>query len=163
MNPRIHSTVQLRGCTIAESAEIREYCTLHEVELTDDVQVLERVSIRRSTLGKGAFVNAGCVIENATIEGLVQIAPNCSVMGVWHSFDEKSVSYEDVFNRITLKKNCLLGTGVIVVPGITIGEGAVIGAGTIVTKDVPAHHICYGVPPNQTCMPISKYLARRQL
>jgi acetyltransferase-like isoleucine patch superfamily enzyme len=162
MADKIHPTVQKRGSTISQSAEVREYCSLHEVELADDVVILERVSIRRSTLARDAFVNAGSVIENATIEEDVQIAPNCSIMGVWHEFDERHVSDEDVFSRITLKKNCLLGAGVIVTPGVTIGEGAVVGAGTIVTKDIPANHICYGIPPQQTCMPIEKYLHKKK-
>ena len=159
----IHPTAQLRGSTIANSAEVREYCTLHEAELAEGVVLLERVSMRRSSLGKNVFINAGSVIENADIGEDVQIAPNCSIMGVWHDFDEHNVSREDVFTRITLEKKCLLGAGVIVTPGVTIGEGAVIGAGTVVIKDVPAHHICYGVPPQQTCILISEYLARRKI
>lgn len=162
MNSKIHPTVQRRGSAIAQSAEVREYCTLHESELSDDVVILERVSIRRSTLARGSFVNAGSVIENATVEEDVQIAPNCSIVGVWHEFNEHHVSDEDVFSRITLKKNCLLGAGVIVTPGVTIGEGAVVGAGTIVTKDIPAHHICYGIPPQQTCLPIAEYLQKKK-
>lgn len=48
--------------------------------------------------------------------------------------------------KIQLKKGCLLGMDTIVLPGVTIGEGAIIGAGSIVTKDIPAWTIATGRP-----------------
>ena len=47
---------------------------------------------------------------------------------------------------IHIGKHCWLGAGVIVMPGITIGDGAVIGAGSVVTKDIPANVIAIGSP-----------------
>lgn len=47
---------------------------------------------------------------------------------------------------IHLKKGCSIGTRSLVMPGVTIGEGAIIGAGSIVTKDVPAWTIAVGCP-----------------
>ena len=43
-------------------------------------------------------------------------------------------------------KNCWLGAGVIVMPGVSIGDGSVIGAGSVVTKDIPAGVVAYGNP-----------------
>ena len=48
--------------------------------------------------------------------------------------------------RITLKKGCLLGTHTMVMPGVTVGEGALIGAYSLVTKDIPAWTIAMGRP-----------------
>lgn len=47
---------------------------------------------------------------------------------------------------IHIGKNCWLGTGVIVVPGVTIGDNAVIGAGSVVTRDIPANCVAVGNP-----------------
>ncbi len=47
---------------------------------------------------------------------------------------------------ITLKRGCYLGAGCLLLPGVTIGEKAVVGAGAVVTKDVPAGKIAVGVP-----------------
>lgn len=47
---------------------------------------------------------------------------------------------------IHIGKNCWLGAGVVVVPGVTIGDNTVIGAGSIVTKDVPANVVAFGNP-----------------
>ena len=43
-------------------------------------------------------------------------------------------------------KNCWLGAGVVVLPGVTIGDNTVIGAGSIVTKDIPANVVAVGNP-----------------
>ncbi len=49
-------------------------------------------------------------------------------------------------DSVTLKKGCWIGAGVIILPGVEIGENSVIGAGAIVTKSVPKHVVCVGNP-----------------
>ena len=158
---RIHPTAIVVEGSIAPSVEIREYCTLHDSNVANDCVIYERVTLKRTALGKGSFVNAGSYLENVTVGERTQIGPNCSLPGVWHEFDEKYVSDENVFTPITIGNGSLLGAGVIVMPGVTIGSGVVVGAGTIVTKDIPDHHICYGPPSTQVRMPISEYLAKK--
>lgn len=53
---------------------------------------------------------------------------------------------EDQIGKIHLKKNVWLGTGVTVLPGVTIGENTIVGAGSVVTKDLPANVIAAGNP-----------------
>jgi acetyltransferase-like isoleucine patch superfamily enzyme len=48
--------------------------------------------------------------------------------------------------EIKLCKGCSTGTGSIIMPGVTIGEGAIVGAGSLVTKDIPAWTIATGRP-----------------
>lgn len=59
------------------------------------------------------------------------------------SLREKGYQYN---MSIHIGKNCWLGAGVIVVPGVTIGDNVVIGAGSIVTKDIPSNVVAYGNP-----------------
>lgn len=54
------------------------------------------------------------------------------------------------YGSILIDKDAWLGTGVIVMPNITIGEGAVVGAGSIVTRDVPPYTIVMGSPARPT-------------
>ena len=54
-----------------------------------------------------------------------------------------------VRGHIHLKKDCWLGAGVIILPNVTIGECAVIAAGSVVTKNVPDHAIVGGVPARE--------------
>lgn len=50
------------------------------------------------------------------------------------------------YGKIHLCKNCAIGTGSLVMPGVTVGEGAIVGAGALVTKDIPAWTIALGRP-----------------
>lgn len=80
------------------------------------------------------------------------IITNCSII-LCHRRDMKNYrkydnSYElpYIHNSVTLKRGCQIGMGSIVMPGVTIGEGAIIGARSVVTKDIPAWTIAAGAP-----------------
>lgn len=61
--------------------------------------------------------------------------------------DDTYVYIGDQYNLpIHIGKNCWLGAGVIVVPGVTIGDNSVIGAGAVITKDIPANVVAVGTP-----------------
>ena len=51
-----------------------------------------------------------------------------------------------IVKPILLKKGCLVGMNSFVMPGVTIGEGAIVGAGSLVTRDIPAWTIAAGRP-----------------
>lgn len=77
----------------------------------------------------------------------VFIGPNCSLCTVIHAFhaDQRN---EGIMRAlpITIGNNVWIAANVVVLPGVTIGEGAVIGAGSVVTKDIPAHSLAAGNP-----------------
>lgn len=86
-----------------------------------------------------------------TIEDGVHIAAD--VRFLCHKKDLSDYSVGDIYGQqpykygeIHLCKNCAIGTGSLVMPGITVGEGAVVGAGALVTKDIPAWTIAIGRP-----------------
>lgn len=51
-----------------------------------------------------------------------------------------------IYKPITLKKRCQIGMGTIIMPGVTVGEGAIVGARSVVTKDIPAWTVATGAP-----------------
>ena len=75
------------------------------------------------------------------------IGPNCVLATANHpilpELREKAYQYN---LPIRIGRNCWLGAGVIVVPGVTIGDNTVIGAGSVVTKDIPANVVAVGNP-----------------
>ena len=75
------------------------------------------------------------------------IGPNCVFATANHpilpELREKAYQYN---LPIRIGRNCWLGAGVIVVPGVTIGDNTVIGAGSVVTKDIPANVVAVGNP-----------------
>lgn len=60
--------------------------------------------------------------------------------------DDEAWNLPYIYRPITLKKGCQIGMGSIIMPGVTIGEGAIIGARSVVTKDIPAWTIAAGSP-----------------
>jgi len=95
------------------------------------------------TLGKyidiGAFtyINASSGI---TLEDYVQIGSHCSLYS-FSTIDNKK-------GKIILKKNSRLGTHSVVMPGVTIGKNAVIGAFSFVNTDIPDNCLAFGIPAN---------------
>ena len=58
----------------------------------------------------------------------------------------RSKQYPDTYSAITLKKGCSIGANATLLPGITVGQGAMVAAGAVVTKDVPDNAIVVGTP-----------------
>ena len=73
--------------------------------------------------------------------------PNVTIATASHPLDPELRSKGLQFNKpVRIGKNCWFGAGVIVVPGITIGDNVVIGAGSVVTKDLPSNVVAVGNP-----------------
>ncbi len=80
---------------------------------------------------------------NIYIEDDVQIAMNVSLITNNHDFYDRAVL---TVKDIHIKKNVWIGSGAIILPGITIGENSIVGAGSVVTHDVPDNTIVAGNP-----------------
>ena len=93
------------------------------------------------TLGKFTDIGAFTYInarKGVIIEEDVQIGSHCSIYSV-STIDNKD-------GRVVLKKNCRIGSHCVVMPGVTIGENAIIGAHSFVNRDIPADCVAFGVP-----------------
>jgi len=55
------------------------------------------------------------------------------------------------FGRIVIGDNCFIGTGAIIMPGVSIGQNSVVGAGAVVTRSVPVNSVVVGVPARRIC------------
>jgi len=99
-------------------------------------------------IGKNVFINSGCRFQDQggiTIGDDALIGHNAVLATLNHSFapdDRKSMEPAP----IVIGKNVWLGANVTILPGVTIGDNAVVAAGAVVTKDVPEGMIFGGVP-----------------
>ncbi len=101
-------------------------------------------------IGARTFVNFGCVAldcASITIGADVQIGPNVQLLTPTHPLDpaERRAKIEAA-EPIVIGDNVWLGGGAIVLPGVTIGEHTVVGAGAVVTKDLPPCVVAVGNP-----------------
>ena len=101
-------------------------------------------------VGARTFVNYGLValdVASIAIGDDVQIGPNVQLLTPTHPVepDARRAKWEAA-EPIAIEGNVWLGGGVIVLPGVTIGENTVVGAGSIVTKDLPPNVVAAGNP-----------------
>lgn len=89
----------------------------------------------KTDIGAFTYINAK---NGVIIEDYVQIGSHCSIYSV-STIDARE-------GKVTLKKNCKIGSHSVIMPGITIGENSIVGACSFVNKDVPSDVVAYGVP-----------------
>jgi acetyltransferase-like isoleucine patch superfamily enzyme len=90
---------------------------------------------RRTDIGAFTYINAKFGV---TIEDEVQIGSHCSIYSV-STIDETE-------GPVVLRRNCRIGSHTVIMPGVTIGENAIIGACSFVNRDIPANATAYGTP-----------------
>jgi acetyltransferase-like isoleucine patch superfamily enzyme len=103
---------------------------------------------KHTRIGKNVFINHACSfldLGGITIEDDVMIGPRVNLVTENHPVDPLQRKSLDL-KSILVKKNAWIGAGATILPGITIGENAIIAAGAVVNKDVPANSIVGGVP-----------------
>lgn len=99
-------------------------------------------------LGKGTYINVNCnFIDDGEIfvGEKVMFGPAVTIATVGHPVkpDMRQYMYAD---PVHIGNNCWIGANVVICPGVTIGENTVIGAGSVVTQDIPANVVAVGNP-----------------
>jgi acetyltransferase-like isoleucine patch superfamily enzyme len=106
---------------------------------------------RGVNIGNGVMIGMGCILDHAfpeyiTMEDNTALAGNVYIIchsNPYKHFKGKLLSY---VAPVTLKKGSWVGVNATILPGVTIGENAVVSAGAVVSKDVPANTIVAGNP-----------------
>jgi maltose O-acetyltransferase len=102
------------------------------------------------SVGARTFINYGAVVLDAAevkIGADVQIGPNVQLITALHPLEsEPRRRGVETAAQVCVGEGAWLAGGVIVLPGVSIGADAVIGAGSVVTNDMPAGHLCFGNP-----------------
>lgn len=100
------------------------------------------------TVGKNVFLNSGCKVQDqggVTIGDNTLIGHNVVLATLNHAFDP-SRRADMCPAPIQIGRDVWIGSNAVILPGVTIGDGAVIAAGAVVSKDVPQNAVVGGVP-----------------
>jgi len=117
----------LRGAVIGADCNICDHSYIDE-----DVVIGDRVTIKGQV----------AVIDGMRIEDDVFIGPNASFTN--DAFPRSKQPFQ--YGEIVIKRGATIGSGAILLPGVTVGEWAMVGAGAVVTKDVPPFTVVVGNP-----------------
>lgn len=132
-------------CSCGKNVSIGKKCTVYGAE---NLSVDDHVSI-----GPGALIM--CTRAKITIGSHTMFGPNVTMITGGHRTDIRGRFMDEISNAekrpeddkdITLMGDNWIGANATILKGVTVGEGAVVAAGAVVTKDVPAYSIVGGVP-----------------
>lgn len=103
-------------------------------------------------IGDHTWIGQCCFLHSAggiIIGKAVGIGPMVKILTSVHSENDlsKPILLNDLeFKKVIIEDGCDIGVGSIILPGVKIGEGSIVGAGSVVTKDVPSFSVVAGVP-----------------
>lgn len=108
--------------------------------------------LRGTKIGKNVCIDKGVFIEGwrpylVTIKDNVEIGPKAIIVAIDSSYN--TISQRDIpilYGEVTIERNAYIGTGAIILPGVTVGEYSIVAAGAVVTRDVPPRTVVAGVP-----------------
>jgi UDP-2-acetamido-3-amino-2,3-dideoxy-glucuronate N-acetyltransferase len=127
------------GCVVADQAHVRERTEIgadsvvgRGASVENDVRIGARVKLQT-----GAYVTAWSVLEDDVFVAPGVVLTNDPTAGRRRGEDLRGA---------VLRRACRIGGGAVLLPGVEIGEEAFVGAGAVVTRDVPARAVALGVP-----------------
>jgi UDP-2-acetamido-3-amino-2,3-dideoxy-glucuronate N-acetyltransferase len=131
-------------CEIGENLDTGYFVVLRRCIIGNNVCVWSHSIIDPGAIiGHRTKIHAGCYIAQATvIENNVFLGPGVVITNDRHPVRTNP----DFWEPVRIKRGAKIGANVTLLPGITIGENALIGAGSVVTKDVPDNEIWVGNP-----------------
>ena len=141
MNSGYHTEAEVRDC-------LRE---ITRSQVPDTVRVFTPLNINYGPgvrFGDDCFLNFGCTllaIGGITIGDGAFIGPHCVLATEYHP-EDPATRHTLLTKPIVIGRNAWLGADVKVLAGVTIGENAIVAAGSVVTKDVPANMVVAGSP-----------------
>jgi len=122
--------------------------------------ILKGYYLNEMVIGDHTWIGQGCFFHSAGgifIGRAVGIGPMVKIITSAHKDDHLEIPvlhHELEFERVIVEDGCDIGIGSILLPGVKIGEGAIIGAGSVVTREVPPYIVVGGIP--------ARFLRRRE-
>jgi len=134
-------TVIGQDCFIADGAQVRERCTIgnaviigHAATVENDCTIGDRTRIQTA-----AYITAHSILEEDVFVAPMVTTTNDNYMGRTQERFKK-------IRGVTARKGSRIGGNAVILPGVTIGQEAMVAAGSVVTKDVPPYSKVMGIP-----------------
>lgn len=143
----IHSTAIVeKGCTLGKGSKVWQWCHLMPSIIGEDCSFGQSVYV-----GKGVVIGSHCRIQNnvniysgVELQDGVFLGPNCTTTNDKNPRAEYTKGGQ--YLKTLIKKGATVGAAAVIVCGTTLGEYCMVGAGSVVTKDVPPYTLVVGNP-----------------
>lgn len=145
----IHPLADVQSSQIGEETKIWQFCVvLPDAKIGVNCNICAHVLIENDVrIGDSVTVKSGVQLwDGVTLEDNVFIGPNVTFT---NDLVPRSKRYPSQFAKTIIKKGASVGANSTIVAGHTIGEYALIGAGSVITHDIPAFTVWYGNPAIQ--------------
>jgi acetyltransferase-like isoleucine patch superfamily enzyme len=145
----VHPLADVKTSEIGNSTRIWQFCVVLEgAKIGDNCNICMNVLIENDVqIGDNVTIKSGVQLWNGLrVEDDVFIGPNVTFTNDKYP---RSKQYPGSFLKTVLKRGVSLGANSVIIAGHTIGEYALIGAGSVVTKDIPPYTVWYGNPAKQ--------------
>lgn len=143
---KIHPLADVKSEKIGKDTRVWQYSIIFEgAEIGENCNLCAHTLVENDVvIGNNVTVKSGVFLWDGTrIEDDVFIGPNATFT---NDPMPRSKVYPDVFKSVTVRKGASIGANATLLPGITIGSYAMVGAGAVVTKDVPDRAVVVGNP-----------------
>ncbi len=131
---------------VPETTNVWQYCViLPKAKIGENCNICAHVLIENDVrVGNNVTIKSGVQLwDGVTIEDNVFVGPNVTFT---NDLYPRSKQHPAEYTKTILKNGCSIGANSTIVCGVTIGENAMIGAGSVVTKDIPAGEVWVGNP-----------------
>lgn len=142
----IHPLSDVQTRNIAEGTRIWQFCVVFaQAKIGANCNICAHVLIENDVvIGDNVTIKSGVQLwDGLRIEDNVFIGPNVTFTNDLHP---RSKIYPEKFLQTVVKAGASIGANATILPGVTIGDHAMVGAGSVVTKDVPAGAVVVGNP-----------------
>lgn len=146
---QIHNLADIQTEQIGENTSIWQFCVvLAGAKIGENCNICAGVLIENDVVvGNNVTVKSGVQLwDGVTLQDNVFVGPNVTFT---NDLVPRSKVYPDNFGRTLVCKGASIGANATIVAGVEIGEYAMVGAGSVVTKNVPSNTIWYGNPAKQ--------------
>ncbi len=159
---KLFRNVSVTDCTIGDGCSIGDETTVERCILENNVVINRRSYINDSVIGKFSYAGVNLTMNFTTLGRFCSLGRNVDIGGFDHDYRKISTMPEFRLNQLLngggkisslnahdlceIGNDVWIAAGVIILHKVKIGDGAVIGAGAVVTHDVPPYAIAVGVP-----------------
>ena len=166
---KVYSFAELKECVLGDYVTIGSSAILNKTRIESNMSINRSNYLLRSSVGKFTYTGMGCSIRSSSVGRFCSLAWNVPIGGGNHEFqhvttspkwrfrmldqggldhdrnNDLSARYEE-FDECRIGNDVWIGINAVILRGVTVGHGAIIGAGALVTKSVAPYTIVAGVP-----------------